>query len=450
MKRILSLALVLAMAFSMISTFATAEEPRHITIALWWDMYYDSDDESWESNPSASGKETDIMRFDVVKEIEETYNVTFEFVNATYAGVQDSLNISILAGEPDFDVYMVELGWGVPAVMNGLATDFRDVLDPSDPLLSHEDVVMDYVNLTNGAVSLLSVKGAEDQVGATYPLAFNLQMIQEANLEDPRDLVERGEWTWDKFREYCQILTRDIDGDGVTDVYGYGGWMGDFFPYFFMSNGTYVCATETENLSSPEMGEVLSFLQDLFVTDKSAYPIPAENGWDVCRWLYRDKKVAFTTTAAWILDSYKDYLEEPNLDFDMVFVDYPIGPSGNPETNSKKLANSNYWLIPAGIEDPELVYRVLRAYQNWYHEDTELRDDPDELEWWYTSTSNKLDLQDWNFEIMKSMGEHEMVDFINVVINDLPLWDLLAGNITPSQMQEQNRQVVQDALDQIF
>ena len=450
MKRILSLALVLAMAFSMISTFATAEEPRHITIALWWDMYYESDDESWESNPSASGKETDIMRFDVVKEIEETYNVTFEFVNATYAGVQDSLNISILAGEPDFDVYMVELGWGVPAVMNGLATDFRDVLDPSDPLLSHEDVVMDYVNLTNGAVSLLSVKGAEDQVGATYPLAFNLQMIQEANLEDPRDLVERGEWTWDKFREYCQILTRDIDGDGVTDVYGYGGWMGDFFPYFFMSNGTYVCATETENLSSPEMGEVLSFLQDLFVTDKSAYPIPAENGWDVCRWLYRDKKVAFTTTAAWILDSYKDYLEEPNLDFDMVFVDYPIGPSGNPETNSKKLANSNYWLIPAGIEDPELVYRVLRAYQNWYHEDTELRDDPDELEWWYTSTSNKLDLQDWNFEIMKSMGEHETVDFINVVINDLPLWDLLAGNITPSQMQEQNKQVVQDALDQIF
>ena len=450
MKRILSLALVLAMAFSMISTFATAEEPRHITIALWWDMYYDSLDESWESNPSASGKETDIMRFDVVKEIEETYNVTFEFVNATYAGVQDSLNISILAGEPDFDVYMVELGWGVPAVMNGLATDFRDVLDPSDPLLSHEDIVMDYVNLTNGAVSLLSVKGAEGQVGATYPLAFNLQMIQDANLEDPRELVARGEWTWDKFREYCQILTRDIDGDGVTDVYGFGGWMGDFFPYFFMSNGTYVCATGTENLSSPEMGEVLKFLQDLFVTDKSAYPIPAENGWDVCRWLYRDKKVAFTTTAAWILDSYKDYLEEPNLDFDMVFVDYPIGPSGNAETNSKKLANSNYWLIPAGIEDPELVYKVLRAYQNWYHEDTELRDDPDELEWWYTSTSNKLDLQDWNFEIMKSMGEHETVDFINVVINDLPLWDLLAGNITPSQMQEQYKQVVQDALDQIF
>ena len=86
-------------------------------------------------------------------------------------------------------------------------------------------------------------------------------MIEDANLEDPRDLVARGEWTWDKFREYCQVLTRDIDGDGVIDVYGYGGWLGDFLPYWFMSNGTYVAATATENFSSPEVGETLKFLQ---------------------------------------------------------------------------------------------------------------------------------------------------------------------------------------------
>ena len=59
--------------------------------------------------------------------------------------------------------------------------------------------------------------------------------------------------------------------------------------------------------------------------DKVAYPIPEESGWDVCRWLYRDKKVAFCTTTTWILDSYKDYTEaDPNLDFDMVFIPYTI------------------------------------------------------------------------------------------------------------------------------
>ncbi|MCR4621611.1 MAG: ABC transporter substrate-binding protein [Clostridiales bacterium] len=450
MKRLLALILVALMVVSMLSAFAD-EEPRDITLAVWWDMYYDSDDESWEADPSATGKETDIMRFDNVKTIEDTYNVTFEFVNPTYAGTIDSLNNSILAGEPDFDIYTVELGWGVPAVMNGLACDLRDVLDPDDPMLSHEDPILNYVDLSNGAVSLLYAQGAANQVDHVYNLAFNLQMIQEANLEDPRDLVARGEWTWDKFREYCFALTKDIDGDGVTDVYGYGGWLGDFLPYWFMSNGTYVAATATENLSSPEVGETLKFLQDLYITDKVAYPIPEESGWDICRWLYRDKKVAFCTTTTWILDNYKDYTTaDPNLDFDMVFIPYPIGPSGNAETNSTQLANSNYWLIPSNVEDPKLVYNVLRQYVNWFQGDTELRDDPLELEWHYVSTSNKFELQEENFEVMMEYGSRTMVDFLNIFINDIPFRQFLDGEYTPAQLQEQYKQVVQNALDDLF
>ncbi len=450
MKRILALLLVALMAVSMLSAFAD-EEPRNITLAVWWDMYYDSDDEGWEANPGATGKESDIMRYDNVKVIEDTYNVTFEFVNPTYAGTIDSLNNSILAGAPDFDIYTVELGFGVPAVMNGLACDLRDVLDPDDPLLTHDDPIMNFVDLSNGAVSLLYAKGAENQVDHVYNLAFNLQMIEDANLEDPRDLVERGEWTWDKFREYCQVLTRDIDGDGVTDVYGYGGWLGDFLPYWFMSNGTYVAATATENFSSAEVGETLKFLQDLYITDKVAYPIPEESGWDVCRWLYRDKKVAFCTTTTWILDNYKDYTEaDPNLDFDMVFIPYPIGPSGNAETNSTQLANSNYWMIPSNVEDPKLVYNVLRQYVNWFQGDTELRDDPDELEWHYVTTSNKFDLQEENFEVMLEYGSRTMVDFLQVFINDIPFLQFLNGEYTPAQLQEQYKQVVQDQLDQLF
>jgi len=397
MKRFVSVMLALILALSLASGVALAED-RHITMALWWDLYYDSDDTSWEDSPSAVGKDSDIMRFENVKLIEDTYGVTFEFVNATYAGVQDSINNSILAGEPDFDLYMTELGWGVPAVVNGLATDLRSVLDPDDPFLSHDDVVLNYIDLPDGSASLITVKGAEDQVQSTYPLAFNLQMLQEANLEDPRELVEKGEWTWDKFREYCQVLTKD--------------------------------------------------------TDKTAYPIPEENGHDVCRYLYRDKKVAFTSAAAWIMANYDDYnwdgKAETTLDFDMVFVDYPIGPSGNAETNSTKIAAGSFWMLPAGVEDPKLVFNVFRAYQNWYHDDVTLRDDPEELEWWYTTTSDKLDLQDWNFEIMRKMGEKQMVDFVNVVLNDLPLLQFLNGEYTPAQFQETYRQTVQDALDQVF
>jgi len=452
MKRFVSALLALIMALSLVSV-AFAED-RHITMALWWDLYYDSDDTSWEDSPSAVGKDSEIMRFENVKQIEDTYHVTYEFVNATYQGVQDSINSSIMAQQPDFDLYMTELGWGVPAVVNGMATDLRSVLPEDDPFLKHEDIVLNYIDLPDGSASLITVKGAEDQVQSTLPLAFNLQMIQEANLEDPRELVEKGEWTWEKFREYCQVLTKDTDGDGVTDVYGYGAWIGDCLPYWYMSNGTYLASTPKENLSSNEIGETLKFLQDLWYTDKTAYPLPAENGWDVCRWLYRDKKVAFTTTAAWIMANYDDYnwdgKAETTLDFDMVFVDYPIGPSGNAETNSTKIAAGSFWMLPAGVEDPKLVFDVFRAYQNWYHDDVALRDDPEELEWWYTTTSDKLELQDWNFEMMKKMGEKQMVDFVNVVINDLPMVEFLNGEYTPAQFQETYRQTVQDALDGIF
>lgn len=454
MKKILAMLLTLAMILSVASA-ALADEPREIHIGTWWEITYDSDNDTWEVE-GRDGTDIDIMQFEHVAEVENEYNVKYYFDNLTFSGVKDSINNSILAGEPDCDVYMVELGWGIPAAMNGLATDLRDVLDPSDPIFTHEDPVMDYVTLPGGQAYLLKEVTAQSQVEATYPLAFNLQMIEAANLEDPRELVDRGEWTWDKFTEYCQILTQDTDGDGVTDVYGYGGWIGDFFPYFYMSNGTNLAATEKENLSSPEMGETLKFIQDLYLNGW-AYPIPEENGWDVCRYLYRDKKVAFATVAAWILDTNKDYGEEAPLDFDMVFIDYPIGPSGNAETNSTKLAQGNYYMIPAGVEDPKLVYDVLRTYHNWFHDDVELRDDPEALAWWYSSTSNKLDLQEANFELMKKMGSKTMVDFVTLVLADYTddnvqgaLLNLTWGNLTPAQMQEQYKQRVQDILDGVF
>ena len=451
MKRIVALILTQAMVLSL-PVFASAE--RHLTYGIWWDVYYNSGDADLSANPAVDPDDPtdqDVAMFENVKLIEDEYDVTFEWANLTYQGVQDSINSSILAGDPDCDVYTVELGWGVPAAMNGLATDLRDVLPADDPLFKGEDTVFNIVSLPDGSAKILAVKSGQAQAEATYPLAFNLQMIQEANLEDPRDLVERGEWTWDKFREYCEVLTKDTDGDGVTDVYGYGAWANDALMYWIMSNGTYIAATEKENLSSPEVGETLKFLQDLYL-DGLAYPIPAENGWDVCRWLYRDKKVAFTTTATWILSNYDDYnydgKAETTLDFDMIFVDYPIGPSGNAETNATKIAYSNYYMIPAGVKDPKLVYDAFRAYWNWYHDDTELRDEP--TDWWYTAVSDKLEIQDWNVSVEMKMGERETVDFYKLVENDVPILQFLNGEYTPAQLQESYKQVVQDALDNLY
>ncbi len=456
MKKFAALVLAVMMMLSVCS-FAAAEEPRHILIGTTWDLYWDSTHESIFDNPDSAGSEIDELMFANVAKVEEKWGITFEYVNLLYAGAQESINTSILAGTPDVDIYMVELAIGAPAVANGYAVDMRDVLPADHPLLTGEDEIMTYIDTGNGAVSLLCANNKENMVGSTYPLSYNLQMIEDANLEDPRELAARGEWTWDKFLEYCIALTKDVDGDGVTDVYGFGGWPGDYFPNLLMSNGTYVAASPTENLTSPEVTEVLQFMQDLNLVYGVMYPIPEENGWDVCRWLYREGKVAFCPNAAWILDNYKDYNpgNDPDittLDFDMVFIEWPTGPNGDPETNKQKVANNSCFMIPVGVEDPELVYNVLYDVLNWYDSDTSLRDSEEALGWWYASTAKDLDLQDWNFEVMYTMGQKQQFEMVSNMPADsqLDLRGLIEGTYTVAQFQESNKQLVQDYLDQLM
>ena len=196
----------------------TTSGPRHITIGSWWVQYYDSTHTSVEDDPSYAGDLPAELKFANVKKIEDKYNITFSWENLTYEGTKESINTSVLAGSPDCDIYLVDLGMAIPAAMNGLATDLRTVL-PADADVFTDQNVVKFLDLGDGKACILKRVEAQSTVEATYPLAFNKQMLEDNNLEDPRELYKRGEWTWDKFIEYCQVLTQDTDGDGAVDQY---------------------------------------------------------------------------------------------------------------------------------------------------------------------------------------------------------------------------------------
>lgn len=463
MKKFTALLLALALVLSMVS-IAVAEEPRHIVIGTTWDIFYDSTHEDVYANPGYTGDLAQEMMFEKVRQVEEKWNVTFEFLNMTYSGSKESINTSIVAGSPDVDVYMVGMAVAAPAIANGYAVDLREILPADHPVLNGTDEVLSYVDVGNGNVSLLIANKKENMVADTKPLGFNLQMIEEANLEDPRDLVERGEWTWDKFIEYCQVLTQDIDGDGVIDVYGFGGWPEDYLSNLLMSNGTSIASSPVENLSSPEVAEVLQFLQDLNVTYGVMYPIPAESGWDICRFLYREGKVAFSPLAAWIMSSNNDYAykhpEIAPLEIDMVFVPWPVGPSGDAETNAAKTTSATGYMIPMGVEDPLFVFNVLYDILNWYNYDPanpdsddealEIRDNDEALGWWYGVVAKDVELQDYNFNIMYEMGLRQQFEMWNNLGVSMELTALVNGDYTVAQYQEMFKQPVQDAITLIM
>ena len=52
----------------------------------------------------------------------------------------------------------------------------------------------------------------------------------------PYDLQAKGEWTWEALEDLAKRCTRDLDNDGVPDVYGIASFSKDFFRGCVFSN----------------------------------------------------------------------------------------------------------------------------------------------------------------------------------------------------------------------
>ncbi len=447
---------------------------KDITIGTWWVQYYDSSQSVVEDDPSyeaasldkdgdsadtlvqkANSRKIAALKLANVDTIEQRYGVKFFWNNLTYAGVTESINTSVLAGTPDCDVYLVDTGMAVPAQMNGLALDLKTVL-PADSDIFTTQSNASFLDLGDGKACIFYRQEAQKSVEATYPLAFNIQMLEDYNLEDPRDLYARGEWTWDKFIEYCQTLTDDTDGDGQIDQYGYCGYQVETFEQLMMSNGGVIAVGKTEGLTSTAVGEALQLMFDMYNTYNVCYPYDYEGSpSDSMRNQYNQGNIGFFPIAAWISAGNKDYDYDGSLGytlpFDIAYVRWPVGPSGDETTNAgKNLSSGEFYIIPAGVEDPETVFNVINDMWNWYDGDTSIRDDKTTLNWWYKVTAATTDLQELNFNVMKDCGEHAIFDIWNSVGISYDFMSLMKGEVTPAQFQETYKQQVQDALDAYY
>lgn len=411
--------------------------PRTIKIGTWFDVYYDSTHTDINDNPKVTNPETAQMSLDNVKAVEQKYNVRIEFVNLTWEGIMESINNSIMAGTPDCDIYMCDLQFGVPAVLNGYAVALEDIAEADDDIFT-DQIATKNLKITGMDKSYLFTGNALEQGG--YPLGFNKTMLDAAGLENPQDLYDRGEWTWDKFYEYCRELTKDTDGDGNIDQYGYSGFWTTALSNVLMSNGAHIAGGKKEELSSKAAIEALEFFYQLYQVDKTARPWD-ELDWDINTKVYTTGTVGFWTTANWIQTQWG---LSSDVGFEIGIVPWPIGPSGNKDTNSQVQVSGNWYMIPVGVERPELLLAVMEDYFNWFDGDLEYRDDTEYSE-------NALETER-NFSYLKQMGETTPWFDLWQVVPELYLMSPIMGTYeaelqTPAQVAEQFKQIVQDFLD---
>ena len=372
-----------------------------------------------------------------MREIESKYNVRLKYLNLTFPGIQESITTSIMAGLPDVDVYETDLQFGIPAVLGNLAISLEDMgLQGTDVFGAQE--VMQYLNVNQDKNYLFagSIAGAINN----YPLAFNMDLIKEANLENPQDLWDRGEWTWDKWKEYLAKLTKT--GDGANDVYGYSGYWTNMLENLLFSNGTTIASGPDQTLNSTATIEVIDFIYNLYNVERTARPWDQAN-WEINNKLYAEGKSGFWIGADWIFSEQGGGPERP-LPFEIGVVPWPVGPNGSKDTNYHGKTGGNWYMIPKGVENPKLVYDVMFDWLNWYDFDRGLAED---LSWSQDQymTERNFDYafmmsQNCGFDIWASLG----------LGDDLSMVPIMDGEKTAAQYAEETKQLVQEALDNYF
>ncbi|MCL2637030.1 MAG: hypothetical protein FWD48_01540 [Oscillospiraceae bacterium] len=402
---------------------SVSDAPRVITIGTWYDMYYTSQHDNVYDNPWVYDIEAAEMQLANMRAIEERYNIRLEFVNLGWGGIQESIQNLM-----ECDVYFVDFSFGAPVVFKNLAASLESLgLENTDVFGANQ--VMRSLNLSQPETYLFAPSALQSV--PVYPLAFNLDMILEKGLENPQDLWDRGEWTWDVWREYLIALTVPEE-----DIYGWGGYWTNMLENLLFSNGTAI-ATEPETIMmSPEVLETFEFFYTIYNTDRTGRPLN-ETSWQKNNDSYVQGKAAFFVGADWILSEHG----AAELPFEIGVVPWPIGPSGNQATNSHSTAaNINWFFIPANTENPRLVYDVMFDWHNWYDYDRTLAED---LEW-----SRGCYMNERNFDYAYMMSQNLGFDLWYTGGGGIHLIEsLLNGEMTAAEFVSEAEPLIQQALD---
>lgn len=314
-----------------------------ITIGAWWDA---------DPRNIAEADRTLIAQKEVelIEAAEAKYNVKIEYVTVDYGQIVEQFTTSSLAGEPFADIVRMELFWMFPKlVVDGF-------IAPLD----------DYITIDEGKVPKWMLEGGSyegKQYGlvngnpSAFGLWYNKTLFARLGLDDPYELQQKGEWTWDQFVEIAKKATVDTDGDGTIDVYGIAGGTRDIFHQFVYSNQASIDAAADGSpqfaLDSPNAMEAVQAFYDLYNTHK----VVDTSGEDSNQQFIKGK-VAMAAAYTWEHDNYKQ-----NMTDEYGYVFWPKGPKADGYAAFTPFGNM--WAVAKTSKNAEAAAIILDDMTLW-------------------------------------------------------------------------------------
>lgn len=171
-----------------------------------WFSFYDPFHASTSGNTKALSLEL----------FEEKYDGEIEYIQTTWNNRFNDLSTKVVSGDGIDFIAGGDLDSFPKGVTNGMFQPVDPYIDYDSELWSNVKDLNDYFEL-NGKHYLLATAATAGPV-----VYYNRQTIENFGFDDPADLLEKGEWTWDTFKQmlldYC-----DVD----SECYGLDGWFNE-------------------------------------------------------------------------------------------------------------------------------------------------------------------------------------------------------------------------------
>ncbi len=229
-----------------------------------------------------------------------------------------------------------------------------------------------------GIAEALTHQGKVYALGANYQgmvLMWNKRLFAAAGL-DPN----RPPQTWDEFLAYAQALTRDLDGDGRIDTWGFGtvgridpGFQLRFIPVMFSHGADFLspdfkCAV----INSPAAREAFRFFVELSTVHGVIPPGVTDMSPGMVRTQFAAERVAMILTSAWGPPIIRRIRPEVNWDEILGMAPVPVKAGTDPAIRTT--AFLSYYAINRNTRHPEAAWRLLRfltsreMQQKWFRD----------------------------------------------------------------------------------
>ena len=365
-----------------------------------------------------------------------------DWINETYNVNVVEIALSDWEGNPAELANMVMNGVNDKLCLVAVAADFE-----GGPLAN--DLYMPWqIDLSaekwNKAASDVMTKGGKVygvHVGPTEPrscMFFNKRVLTEAGI-DPETIYDAqadGTWTWDMLLDILSKVQRDLDNDGVNDIFGMTGSNDDLcLGLVFSNNAEFFKLDENGKLAiGANSQEALdAFTMFRTIEDNYIAPQPEGSNWDWFKDFWKTGTTAFYAGQTW--QGFNDGAEMADMEDEWGAVMFPKGPAAE---TYLAMACDNIYGVP-NVYDEATALKIQQLY-DVYTDPTPGVDDEDS---WIGSKYNYTDDRavDETYAMMRE-SEHSVANrtYLLGSTNDVlgssflwgPIWSMTAAEAVES------------------